>query len=177
MDGKIILNLAISIDGYIADEDGGYDWIRGDGKDALNTDAVWKHEEFLKSVAAVVMGKRCYDQGFHLEYRDRPVYVATSGEPDVRGNVRFIGGDVCGAVAGLKRNAGGDIYLFGGGKLADGFIKAGLVDEYVIGLIPVILGGGIPLFRGGNPTLPLELTHYYVENGIVVLRYVPRKDD
>ena len=56
MSGKIVLNLAISLDGYIADENGGFEWIVGDGNSALNTDLKWDYKKFLEEIDIVVMG-------------------------------------------------------------------------------------------------------------------------
>lgn len=171
---KVILNLAVSLDGFIADPVGGYGWIRPSGETGANTKAKWSHEKFLQQISTVVMGKRCYDQGLHAEYGDKQVFVVTSETLCDRDNLHFITGDVCGAVNALRKSGDGGIYLFGGGICIDPLLKAGMIDEYIIGIIPIILGDGIPLFLHGNPEIPLHLTHTYVEDGIVVLRYVPR---
>ena len=71
MDGKIILNLAISLDGYISDENGGYDWIVGDGNSELNTENKSDFAKFLEGIDVVVMGRNCYDQNFHNEYKEK----------------------------------------------------------------------------------------------------------
>ncbi len=78
MKRKIILNLAMSIDGYIASKDGGFDWIVGDGDEKLDTEDKWDYDKFLNDVDTVVMGKNCYDQSFHNDFADKKVYVATS---------------------------------------------------------------------------------------------------
>lgn len=174
MGNKIVLNLAISLDGFIADEAGGYSWIQPAGDPALNTTTRWAHDEFIKNVGAVVMGKNSYDQQLHTEFRDVPVYVAASKPPANHDNIRFISGDIPQQVRGLCSRTEGDVYLFGGGILIHPLLQAGLVDEYIIGVIPIILGSGIPLFLPNGPTIPLQLTHFYVEDGIVVLRYIPR---
>lgn len=174
MPSKTILNLAISLDGFIADEDGGYDWIQPAGDPSLNTKIAWSHGEFVKGISAVVMGRRCYDQGFHRDYADKQVYVITSRPGADDGNVHFIHGDVCAAISALRQRVDGDIYLFGGGIAIDPLLKAGMIDEYIVGIIPIILGKGIPLFLQGNPAVPLYLTHCYVEDGVPILRYNPR---
>lgn len=73
-----------------------------------------------------------------------------------------------------KKGEGKDIFLFGGGKLVDSFIKADIIDEYIIGIIPTILGKGRPLFLGNNPKIDLKLDKYAVDNGIVICRYSKR---
>lgn len=175
MSKMIILNLAMSLDGYIADKNGGYDWIKPSGNADLNTDAIWSHDTFLSHVAAVVMGRRCYDEQMHAGLGDKQVYIVTSRPHDDYDNIHFISGDVCARVRELKATAAGDIYLYGGGISVDPFIKAGLIDEYIIGIIPIILGGGIPLFLCSNPMIPLHLVEHYVEDGIVILKYIPRR--
>ncbi len=176
MSNTIILNLAMSLDGFIADADGGYDWIATSGDSHLNTNLRWSHERFLEHVAVIVMGKRCYDQQFHSEYKNKQVYVITSQKLSDYENIHFISPEeACAEVHELKQKANGDIYFFRGGITTDPILKAGLIDEYIIGIIPVILGNGIPLFLQGNPTVPLYLTHHYVEDGVVILRYIPRK--
>lgn len=175
MKKKIILNLAISLDGFIADHDGGFAWIQPSGDNRLNTDRIWSHQQFLEQISAIVMGRRSYEQQLHTEYGNKQIYVVTSTQREDEGNVHFIGKDLCREVIALKEEARGDIYLFGGGLSIDLLLKAGLIDEYIIGVIPMILGKGIPLFLHDHPAIPLKLTDYYVEDGIVILRYIPRQ--
>lgn len=70
-----------------------------------------------------------------------------------------------------KRKKGKDIFLFGGGGLADNFIKSNIIDEYIIGIIPTILGKGRPLFLENNPKIDLHLDQYIMDKGVVILRY------
>ena len=174
MTGKIILNLAVSLDGYIADKDGGYDWIVGDGNSTLNTENKWSHDKFLENIDVVVMGKKCFDQDMHKEYQDKEVYIATSKEIEDFENYHFINGDIVKKIEKLK-NKGKNIYLFGGGILIDSFVKADVIDEYVIGIIPTILGKGIKLFYDNNTKIDLKLEYYAVEDGIVIMKYSKRK--
>ena len=174
MDGKIILNLAISLDGYIADENGGFDWIIGDGNNTLNTDEKWDYDKFLEDIDVVVMGKNCYDQGFHKDFVGKNVYIATSKEIENYENYHFINGDIVKIVKKLK-NEVKNIFLFGGGIVIDHFVKADVIDEYVIGIIPTILGKGRKLFLENNPKIDLELQYYSVDSGVVVMKYSKRK--
>ena len=174
MSNKIILNLAISVDGYIADNDDGYAWIQGDGKNVVHTNTVWSHQKFLENIDIVVMGQRCYELQMHLEYTNKQIYVMTSKDLKDYDNVHFISGDNTMIIKELKEKTTGDIYLFGGGKSIDTFIKEDSIDEYIIGIIPIILGNGIPLFLGNNPTIPLTLKGYYIEDGVTVLHYLKR---
>ncbi|MEO3946363.1 dihydrofolate reductase family protein [Gorillibacterium sp. CAU 1737] len=173
MSGKIILNLAVSLDGYIASEDGSYEWIVGHGDSSLDTEKQLVFEQFVDSVDVVVMGKRCYEQGMHKEYAHKKVYVATSEALESKGNLTFIQGDIVRLIQEEKQQ-GRTIYLFGGGVVIDAFVKANAIDEYIIGFIPIVLGQGRPLFLGGNPTIPLRTEEVFVQDGIVIMRYTKR---
>jgi dihydrofolate reductase len=175
MKRKIILNLAISLDGYIASEDGGYDWIVGDGDDSLNTENKFDFNNFLEGIDILVMGKKCYDQNMHNDYKNKKVYVATSQKIEDQDNLHFISGDIIKIIQEEKEKDGKDIYLFGGGGLVDNFIKADIIDEFIVGIIPTILGKGRPLFLENNPTIKLHLDEVFVENGITILKYTKRK--
>ncbi|MBS5927947.1 MAG: dihydrofolate reductase [Clostridium sp.] len=173
MSGKIILNLAISLDGYIADENGGYDWIVGDGNSTLNTENKWDYNKFLAEIDVVVMGRNCYDQNMHKDFQGKEVYIASSEKIDDYENYHFISGNICEIISKLK-NEGKSIFLFGGGGLVDNFVKADIIDEYVIGIIPTILGKGRKLFFENNPKIDLTLEYYSVEDGVIVMKYSKR---
>ena len=173
---KIILNLAMSLDGYIADTQGGFDWIKGDGNTDLNTENTWDYNKFLEGIDIVVMGKRCYDQGFLDDFKDKTIYVATSESLADTENIHFINGDICSIILAECEKEGKDVFLFGGGILVDAFLKADIIDEYIIGIIPTILGEGRPLFLGNHPKIDLSLQEFVTEDGIVILRYSKRKN-
>lgn len=173
MSGKIILNLAMSLDGYIADNDGGFNWIVGHGDKNLDTESQVDFAEFLKDIDVVVMGKKCYDQGFHKEYENKKVYVATSAEMKDEENLLFISGDIVSKLQ-EERAQGKNIYLFGGGVVIDHFIKADAIDEYIVGIIPTILGEGRPLFLGGNSEIKLHLDECTIAEGVVIMKYSKR---
>ena len=173
MNGKIILNLAISLDGYIADENGGFDWIVGDGNTTLNTDDKWDYGKFLEDIDVIVMGKNCYDQGFHKDFKGKDVYIASTKELNNYENYYFINGNIVNSISALK-NQGKNIFLFGGGGVIDHFVKADVIDEYVIGIIPTILGKGRKLFLEDNPRIDLTLKYYSIEDGVIVMKYSKR---
>ncbi len=173
MSGKIILNLAISLDGYISDEDGGFDWIVGHGNTTLDTENKWDYGKFLEQIDVVVMGKNCYNQEMHKDFEGKDVYIATSEKIEDYENYHFISGDICDVISKL-RDEGKNIFLFGGGKVIDYFIKANIIDEYIIGIIPTILGKGRPLFLDKNPKIDLTLDYYSVMDGTVIMKYSKR---
>ncbi len=175
MSGKIILNLAISLDGYIADKDGGYGWITGDGDSTLNTGTPFDFAKFVDKIDVVLMGSTCYAQGMAEPYSTKKVYVATSKKQgaSINENVTFIKGDIV-EIIKKERDSGKNVYLFGGGIVIDPFIKADIIDEYIIGVIPTVLGGGIKLFMGDNNAINLHLKDFSTENGVVMLSYTKR---
>lgn len=184
--GKIVMSLAISLDGYILDEQGNYDWIVGDGSDALDSvsEARFSFDAFLASVDTVVMGRRSYD--LHgQDFQEHQVWVATHrGLPEeTSSHVTPLRGDIVSAVLALRdarastgnqQSVDKDIWLFGGAELIAPFVAQGAIDRYIIGIIPVLLGSGKPLFTPGFSRQQLTLKQMSAEGGIVVLQYEPR---
>ncbi len=176
MSGKIIFNLAMSLDGYIADEDGSFKWILGDGNTALDTENKYDFYEFMNTVDVVVMGRNCYDQDLHTFSKissDKTIYVATSNPKENYDNIVFVKDNIVDVIK-EERDTGKNIHLFGGGLLIDHFIKEDIIDEYLVGIIPTILGKGRKLFYENNPKIDLKLEENIIENGIVILRYTKR---
>ncbi len=174
MNGKIILNLAISLDGFIATEEGGFDWIKGDGTTSCDTLEQYDFNAFLNTIDVVVMGRVSYNHGFAKDYSNKEVYVLTSEKLKSEGHITFINEDIVSIITKLKEQ-GKNIYLFGGGASIDAFIKADVIDEYIIAIIPVLLGKGKKLFYDNNPTIELSLQKYTISESTTVLHYVKRK--
>lgn len=174
---KIILNLAVSLDGYICDENGGFDWIVGHGKDSKNATEVYDFEKFLDGVDTLVMGSVSYEDvvlsGLST-FDDKEIIVATHRELEARENAKFISGDICKSILELKEVEGKNIWLFGGAVLTDSFIRENIVDEYIIAIIPTILGNGRRLFKGDYPKIDLQLNDYSINDGITTLTYGKR---
>ncbi len=176
MKRKVILNLAISLDGYISDEDGGYDWIVGHGDQRQNTVGEFSFLDFMKNLDVVLMGRRAFeDNGIqHLQENGiEKILVASRKSRPSEGSVEFISNPLE-VVGKLKKEEGKNIWLFGGALLTDEFIKADIIDEYIIGIIPAILGRGRKLFRSEYPGIALHLEESTVQDGIVILRYTKR---
>ena len=172
---KIILNLAMSLDGYIAREDGSFDWIVGDEDSSNNTENQFDFEKFVESVDTVIMGRKAYEdlpEESIPMYDNKTVYVATSKElePKVK-KLETVKEDILELVLKLQKGEGKNIWLYGGAGLTDEFIKSNVVDEYVVGVIPIILGKGRKLFLEDNPTIKLHLLESTCQEGVVVLRY------
>lgn len=171
MKQKVILSLAMSLDGFIATKSDGFDWIVGDGDKTLNTKNFWDYKKFLETVDTVVMGSRCFEQGFHQDFLSKKVFVSSSKKLKDHENIHFVSGDIVKKIVFDTKVKTKNIFVFGGGGLVHNFLKSDAIDEYYIGIVPVILGDGIPLFSGTTPTIKLHLLKILSENGIVVLKY------
>jgi len=169
--GKIILNLAISLDGYIADESGGVDWLN----DFLNPEEDYGMQAFFEQCGTAIMGAKTYEQtlSFNYWYGNMEGIVFTSRElPLLEGkSVQFIEGDPTETVRYLKEKTK-DSWLVGGASLIAQFINNNLLDELIITIVPRLLGKGIALCPelGEIQKLNLQETKSYTD-GVVQLKY------
>ena len=166
--------IAMSLDGYIARKSGNIDWLDGDGSEP---NADFGYEEFYNSIDTVIMGRKTYDQILtfgEYPYKGTRGYVYTSEKRDSKEDVIFTEEDAAELIGRLREEEGKDIWLIGGAGVIDDFIKKDLIDEYIVTVIPYILGDGISLFKDGNPELKLKLVKNETFNGMAMLRYVRR---
>jgi dihydrofolate reductase len=153
---------------------------------------VWGEElerfsiEQLRSMDAMVFGRRTYEgmarhwttaKGEIADFMNslpKVVFSRTLESADWN-NSRLVRDDAAAEIAALKRQPGKDLYLFGSADLAATFVRAGLFDEYRICLVPVLLGAGNPLFKGGAGQARLERVEARpLAAGGMLLRYRPR---
>jgi dihydrofolate reductase len=172
---KVILNLAISLDGMIVDENRKFDWIVGDGDTSHDTENQLDFFDFVKSCEVVIMGKVSYDD-IPIDtiegYQNKKFIVLTHSKSKPKeDNVDFFDGDLSKLVRELKESISGNIWIFGGASVCNVLIKKDVIDEYIIGIIPIILGKGKRLFNDDNPKLKLHLEEYSVNQGITILTY------
>ena len=169
---KIVYYVAASLDGYIADADGGVSWLPQGGADDYG------YADFYAGVDALAMGRRTYDQALAFgewPYAGKPTYVFTRHAPDdAPQDVEFVRDNPADFVRRIAAGRSGTLWLVGGGNLAEQFRLAGLIDEYLVFVIPVILGRGVPLFEGdAAPTsLRLESAQTYDDGGVMI-HYCP----
>jgi dihydrofolate reductase len=161
-------SVAASLDGYIAGPHGEYDWIVMDPEIDF--------ESMYAGFGGIVMGRRSYDV-FAAEGAPPgpalPTYVYSRTLPEgVRDNITFVR-DAVPHVKRLKQEDGKPLWLWGGGELFRQLASAKLVDGVEVAVIPVLLGGGIPLLPTPGPRLTLKLRRHrlYAGTGTMFLEY------
>lgn len=175
--GKIVLYLAISVDGYLADERGGVDWLAGDGSEP---DAPGSYPAFLDTVDAIVMGWTTYHQLVtklspdRWPYEGRPCYVVTHRQEKDQENIFFWNGELPILADKLKAEHAGNVWICGGASVAGQLLREGRIDQLWLSIIPTVLGNGVRLFPELPQELPLKLVKTEHWNGIVDLVYEKR---
>ena len=164
----LVYSVASSLDGYIAGPHGEFDWI--------TQDPTIDFSEIFRQFDAAIMGRVCYEDMLRLGRSPKElgmkIYVAsTTLTPAQHSDVTIVSSDVTHAVSELKRNPGKSIWLFGGGTTFRRLLDSGLVDRVEVSLIPILLGGGVPLVLPGR-RWPLTFKDSRTfPSGIVSLNY------
>jgi dihydrofolate reductase len=167
---RIIYSSAMSLDGFIAGPRGEYDWIPNE------SDIDWG--AFTARFDTALMGRRSYEAaravpgGGPLPELETFVFSTTLRAEDHPG-VTVVADRIDETIAVLRESPGKDVWLYGGGALFRSLLERGHVDRVEVGLIPVLLGGGIPLLPHPAATVPLRLAdqHLYPTTGTVLLTY------
>lgn len=165
---RVRYSVAISLDGYIADPNGGFDWII--------MDPAIDFEAFFGGIDTVLMGRLTYELSLRQGRGGMPgmrtyVFSSTLDAAD-HPNVTIVAHDAAGTVQRLRAQDGKDIWLMGGGELFRSLLEARAVDTVEVGVIPILLGRGIPFLPATERSAKLELNgHEAFPTGIVLLRY------
>lgn len=169
MKNKIILYIATSLDGFIARKNGDIDWL----KPYENSGEDYGYKEFYDSVGTVIMGNTTYKQAlsFGESYKGKNCFVF-SKNMNKNSNVTFVDGNVKEFVEKLNLKDNKSIWLVGGASIIDEFLKHDLIDEFIISIIPILLGDGISLFKDGNAERRLKLLNVKsFDSGLVQIHY------
>ena len=178
---KVKYLVANSLDNFIARPDGGVDWL-------FNDDTDYGMAEFFRSIDCMLLGRKTFEVATKMNQPKRKSKKAkrktSSGlgmksyvfsrtlKPDAEDDFTVISENAGEFVRKLKREAGKDIWLMGGGELCGSLLNEAVVDQISLNIHPVLLGQGIPLFAGLSRQVNLELfatrTH---KNGCVQVDY------
>jgi dihydrofolate reductase len=168
---QILLNLAVSLDGYIEGPKGEFDW--------CFTDQDYGMTEFLDRTDSLLMGRKSYELLMQTSpdvFAEHTWYICSNTLADVRPGAQLLRGDAETSVRQLRQSPGRAIWLFGGARLTASLLDAGLVDELILSVHPVLLGGGMRLFPDRADRLHLDLLgHAEYHTGLVQLRYGVRQ--
>ena len=175
---EVILYIAASLDGYIATSDDGLDWlslVERPGED-------YGYAAFTSTIDALIMGSRTFELVRTFDpwpYAGKLTFVCTSRRLQTdRKDVAFLSGEADRILEQVLSRGPKRIWLVGGGELVSSFQRQGLIDEYIISFIPVILGGGKPLFPPPGREERLELVSVkHFPSGLVQVRYRRRIAD
>jgi len=171
MSRKVILYVATSVDGYISaphDDLAFLSSVQKAGED-------YGYADFISTIDTVILGRRTYDwvtSQVPFPHADKETFVMTrSNRPSV-GNVTFYNGNLKELVTGLKRKAGKNIFCDGGAEIIHQLLIDDLIDEFIISIIPILLGNGIKLFKDFRPPRKLELLEAKsFDTGLAQLHY------
>ncbi|MEH7452984.1 dihydrofolate reductase family protein [Gottfriedia acidiceleris] len=176
---KIILDLAVTLDGFIEGKNGEIDW--------CIMDPEMKFTNFLNQIDTILYGRKSYDLwGNYIPNIDdsesdkemwnlvhsKEKYVFSRTQSTDENNATFINENIIEEVNKLKEKPGKDIWLYGGSSLITSFINLGLVDEFRLSIHPVILGEGKPLFVNIKQRKNLIMTNTRsFSSGVVQVTY------
>ena len=166
---KIVLGVGISLDGYIARPNGAVDF--------LFMPKGYSMAPFFATIDAAIMGRKTFEAALRMggTFNDSkmPTYVMSRTlAPGKREGLIFTEQSPLDLARELRSHRGKGIWLMGGGELAREFLKADLVDGIYLGIVPVLLGEGIPLFPTGFPQLNFSLVENKTyDQGLIAVKY------
>lgn len=171
-DRKVILYIATSLDGYIAKPNDDLSFlsiVQKEGED-------YGYLDFIKSVDTVILGRKTYDwvmtQVPEFPHADKNAFIVTRTERPSIGTTNFYTGKLKDLILKLKTEQGKSIFIDGGAEIVNELLKENLIDEFIISIIPVLVGNGTKLFKDGRPEQILELVSIkQFDKGLTQLHY------
>jgi len=155
---KLSLFIATSLDGYIAKPNDDLSFLNVVEKEGED----YGYAEFTANIDTLIIGRKTYDYvlenvgSSHYDNGQRDVYVITRTERPKLGRTTFYTGNLKELVQQLKSENGKNIYCDGGAEVINELLKYDLIDEFIISIVPVLLGNGTRLFKDGRPEQQLE---------------------
>ena len=167
---KVIVYIAMSLDGYIAGEGDDLSFlsiVEQEGED-------YGYHAFVDTIDTVIIGRKTYDwvckQGI-IPHEDKTLYIITRNPQLSETSSRYYSGDLYELMKRLQSEQGKDIYCDGGAELIDSLLKLEMIDECIISIIPTIVGGGTPLFLNHHDIIFNLLGSKSFSSGLVQVHY------
>ena len=171
---KLSLFIATSLDGYIAKPNDDLSFLKLVEKKGED----YGYKEFTETIDTLIIGRRTYDYvvkeigASHHDNGERNVYVITRTERPNLGRITFYTGNLTELVQQLKSENGKNIYCDGGAEIINELLERNLIDEFIISVVPVLLGNGTRLFKDGRPEQVLEFVKAKAfETGLIQINY------
>lgn len=174
---NVIVHLATSADGFIARPDGDLEWLTS----RPAPDGFYGMNAFMRSIDTKVLGRKTYEASVRLgakfDSKSRYIVFSRHAPPaDAPSGVEFVNGAIGPFVSRLREQPGKNIWLMGGGDLIASFLDAQAIDEFVVSVVPVFIGDGIPLLGRRHRHVPLTLQSVErFADGVVQLHYRVQK--
>lgn len=175
---KISLFIAMSLDGYIAKPNDDLSFLKLVEKEGED----YGYAKFNETIDTLVIGRKTYDYvqkelgASHYDNGQRAIYVITRNQRPTVGRTIFYTGNLPDLIKRLKSENGKNIYCDGGAEVINELLKHDLVDEFIISVIPILLGNGTRLFKDGIPEQTLEfITAKTFETGLTQLHYIKKQ--
>ena len=155
---KIIVNIATSTDGYVARTDGNLDWLTK----RRAPKGFYGLPKFSRSIDAKILGRKTFDLSVKMgaSFTAGNVhYVFSRASPpaSVPAGVQFVTESIRAFAERLRKQAGKNIWMMGGGEIIGSFLDEGAIDEFIITIVPTFIGEGIPLMVPRHREVPLRL--------------------
>ena len=161
---KVILQVALSLDGFIEGPGGEYDW--------CFTDQDYGMKDFMKRIDALFLGRKSFEMMGSKAFGKKKNYVFSNTLKKSSGEAEIVSGDIGEQVRKIKKMEGKDIWLFGGASLTTSLMNEGLVDGLELAVHPILLGSGKPLFQGIKGRVKTKLIDVKTyPTGLVMLNY------
>ena len=171
---KLSLFIATSLVGYIAKPNDDLSFLKLVEKEGED----YGYAEFTANIDTIILGRRTYDWVLreigtsHYDNGERNVYVITRTEKQSVGNTKFFTGNLTELVQQLKSENGKNIYCDGGAEIVNELLISDLIDEFIVSIVPVLVGDGTRLFKDGRPEQQLELVNTKTfDTGLIQLHY------
>ncbi|WP_114777389.1 dihydrofolate reductase family protein [Botryobacter ruber] len=175
---KLSLFIATSLDGYIAKPNDDLSFLSLVDKEGED----YGYTEFTANIDTIILGRKTYDYvmreigASHYDNGQRDVYVITRTERPRTGRTIFYTGELSELVQRLKSESGKNIYCDGGAEIINELLQHDLIDEFIISVIPILVGNGTRLFKDGRPEQKLEfVSAKSFETGLAQLHYKRNK--